>query len=100
MDAAAFEDGAAFRDEVTPDWKVHDERRLSYLKEHIRQAHRAMREGVPLRGYFAWSTLDNFEWAYGYSKRFGVIHVNFETQRRTIKDSGYFLSEVTKGIRG
>ena len=94
------ENGAAFRDEVTPDRKIHDVKRLGYLKEHIRQAHRAMREGVPLRGYFAWSTLDNFEWAYGYSKRFGVIHVDFETQRRTIKDSGYFLSEVTKGIRG
>ncbi len=93
------ENGAAFPDKVSPDGKIHDEKRLSYLRDHIKQAHRAMREGVPLRGYFAWSTLDNFEWAYGYSKRFGVIHVNYKTQIRTIKDSGYFLSEVARGLR-
>ncbi|MGD0803826.1 MAG: GH1 family beta-glucosidase [Candidatus Bathyarchaeia archaeon] len=94
------ENGAAFSDKVSSKGKVHDDKRLSYLKEHIKQVHRAMREGVPVRGYFAWSTLDNFEWAYGYSKRFGVIHVDFDIQKRTIKDSGYFLSEVAKGLRG
>jgi len=57
-----------------------------------------LEEGVPLKGYFAWSTLDNFEWAYGYSKRFGVIHVDYTTQKRTVKDSGHFLAEVAKGI--
>ena len=93
------ENGASFTDTVSPDGKVHDERRVAYLREHIKQAHRAMREGVPLGGYFAWSTLDNFEWAYGYSRRFGLIHVDYQTQKRTIKDSGYFLSEVAKGVK-
>ncbi len=93
------ENGASFTDTVSPDGKIHDERRVAYLREHIRYAHRAMSEGVPLKGYFAWSTLDNFEWAYGYSRRFGVIHVDYETQKRTIKDSGYLLSEVAKGLR-
>lgn len=93
------ENGASFTDTVSPDGKVHDERRVAYLREHIKQAHRAMREGVPLGGYFAWSTLDNFEWAYGYSRRFGLIHVDYETQKRTIKDSGFYLAEVAKGLR-
>jgi beta-glucosidase len=93
------ENGAAFQDTVTPDGRVHDERRVAYLMEHIFQAYRAMMEGVPLKGYFAWSTLDNFEWAYGYSKRFGVIHVDYETQKRTIKDSGYLLADVAKAAK-
>jgi beta-glucosidase len=93
------ENGAAFQDTVTPDGMVHDERRVAYLMEHILQAYRAMKEGVPLKGYFAWSTLDNFEWAYGYSKRFGVIHVDYETQKRTIKDSGYLLADVAKAVK-
>jgi len=93
------ENGASFTDEVTPEGRIHDERRVSYLREHIKQAYKAMREGVPLKGYFAWSTLDNFEWAYGYSRRFGVIYVDYKTQNRTIKDSGYFLAEVAKTLR-
>ena len=93
------ENGASFTDTVSPDGKVHDERRVAYLREHIKQAHRAMREGVPLGGYFVWSTLDNFEWAYGYSRRFGLIYVDYKTQKRTIKDSGYFLAEVAKSVK-
>jgi beta-glucosidase len=93
------ENGASFTDTITPDGKVHDERRIGYLREHIKQAHRAMREGVPMKGYFAWSTMDNFEWAYGYSRRFGVIYIDYETQKRTIKDSGRFLSRVAKTIK-
>ena len=88
------ENGAAFHDGVSPDGRVHDERRASYLREHFRAAARAIEEGVPLRGYFVWSLLDNFEWAEGYSKRFGIVHVDDDTQRRTIKDSGRFLREV------
>ena len=86
--------GAAFVDEVPPDGRVHDERRGSYLREHFRSAARAIQAGVPLRGYFVWSLLDNFEWAEGYSKRFGIVRVDYDTQRRTIKDSGHFLREV------
>jgi len=92
------ENGASYKDVVTPDGRVHDVGRGSYLREHIQQVHRAMVEGVPLKGYFAWSTLDNFEWAYGYSKRFGVIHVDYTTQKRTVKDSGHLLAEAAKGI--
>ena len=86
--------GAAFADEVSPDGHVHDERRVSYLREHFGAAARAVGAGVPLRGYFVWSLLDNFEWADGYSRRFGLVRVDYDTQNRTIKDSGYFLRDV------
>ncbi len=90
------ENGAAFADEVTREGRVHDENRRRYLEEHFRAAHRAIAEGVDLRGYFVWSLLDNFEWAHGYSKRFGLVHVDFETQVRTLKDSGRWFSEITR----
>jgi len=90
------ENGAAYNDPVTPDGRCHDDRRVFYLREYIKWALKAWREGVPLHGYFAWSTLDNFEWAYGYSMQFGVIHVDFETQKRTIKDSGYLLQKIAE----
>jgi len=90
------ENGAAFDDEVAADGRCHDERRVSYLREHIRQALASREQGVPLRGYFVWSTMDNFEWAYGYKMRFGVIHVDYATQKRTIKDSGYLLQQITR----
>ena len=88
------ENGAAFKDVVSPDGKVHDERRLEYLRQHFIQARLAMQDGVDLRGYFVWSLLDNFEWAYGYAKRFGIVHVDYATQARTIKDSGAWYSRV------
>ncbi len=87
------ENGAAFLDKVE-DGKVHDEERIDYLREHFKMAHKAMGEGVRLRGYFVWSLLDNFEWAYGYSKRFGIVYVDYETQKRIIKDSGYWYKDV------
>ena len=93
------ENGASFPDIVALDGGVHDARRLAYLREHIGQAHRAMREGIPLKGYFIWSTLDNFEWAYGYSKRFGLIYVDYRTQKRIVKDSGHYLANVAKLIK-
>jgi beta-glucosidase len=92
------ENGAAFNDPVTKDGKCHDARRVKYLMEHIKQVLKARREAVPLYGYFAWSTLDNFEWAYGYNMRFGVIHVDYQSQRRTVKDSAYLLKEIIKTI--
>lgn len=88
------ENGAAFVDEVTPDGKIHDERRLNYLREHFLQAHRAIQGGVQLKGYFVWSLMDNFEWGFGYTKRFGVVYVDFETQRRIVKDSGWWYRQV------
>ena len=89
------ENGAAFEDKIE-NGKVHDERRINYLKEHFSQALRAIEDGVRLKGYFVWSLLDNFEWALGYSKRFGIVYVDYETQKRIIKDSGYWYSEVIK----
>lgn len=88
------ENGAAFQDEVTPDGEIHDERRLDYLRQHFIQVRLAMQDGVDIRGYFVWSLLDNFEWGHGYTKRFGIIRVDYETQDRTIKDSGEWYSKV------
>jgi beta-glucosidase len=82
------ENGAAYADTVSPDGRVRDPERIAFLRGHLAAAHEAMSAGVDLRGYFVWSLLDNFEWAYGYSKRFGLVHVDFATQKRTVKDSG------------
>jgi beta-glucosidase len=84
------ENGAAF------DTGVHDTDRVEYLRTHFAAAERAIADGVDLRGYFVWSLLDNFEWAYGYSKRFGLIHVDYETLERTPKDSAVFYAAVTR----
>ncbi|HUP47447.1 MAG TPA: GH1 family beta-glucosidase [Thermoanaerobaculia bacterium] len=75
---------------------VEDPLRVHYLREHIRAAGEAIRRGVDVRGYFVWSLLDNYEWSHGYSKRFGIIHVNYANQKRTIKGSGRFYSEVIR----
>lgn len=88
------ENGAAFPDTLGPDDQVHDPRRLNYLREHFLQAHKAMSEGVPLMGYFVWSLMDNFEWAVGYTQRFGIVYVDYPAQRRIIKDSGQWYSKV------
>jgi len=89
------ENGAAFDDEVI-DGRVHDRRRVDYLNRHFTAAHRAMQRGVDLRGFLVWSLLDNFEWGYGYSKRFGIVRVDYDTQERIVKDSGLWVSEVAK----
>ena len=90
------ENGASFPDEVSADGKVHDPRRLNYLKNHFIQTRLAMQDGVDVRGYFVWSLLDNFEWGHGYTKRFGIIRVDFETQERIIKDSGVWYADVIR----
>lgn len=90
------ENGAAFYDPPTVDGDHADPLRVGYLRGHLRAARRAIEAGVDLRGYFAWSLLDNFEWAHGYSKRFGIVHVDFETQRRVPKASARFYSEVIR----
>jgi beta-glucosidase len=78
------------------DGRVRDERRIRYLCDHIAQVHRAINAGVPVKGYFHWSLMDNFEWAHGYAQRFGLVYVDFKTQQRTIKESGYWFSKVIK----
>ena len=88
------ENGAAFPDTVS-EGRVHDPERVDYLLRHLSAALRAREAGVDLRGYVVWSLLDNFEWGYGYSKRFGVVHVDYETQARTLKDSARWLRELT-----
>jgi beta-glucosidase len=88
------ENGAAYQDEISPDGKVHDPRRLDYLRQHFIQARLAMQDGVDIRGYFVWSLLDNFEWGHGYTKRFGIVRVDYDTLQRTIKDSGKWYSRV------
>ncbi|WP_432843159.1 GH1 family beta-glucosidase [Dactylosporangium sp. CA-092794] len=88
------ENGAAFDDRAGPDGHVHDPERIDYLDRHFRAAHRAIEAGVDLRGYFVWTLMDNFEWAFGYRKRFGLVHVDYATQRRTVKDSGHWFARV------
>ncbi|MEQ8672746.1 MAG: GH1 family beta-glucosidase [Aggregatilineales bacterium] len=88
------ENGIACED-VVSDGEVHDPQRISYLYQHFDAAHRAIEAGVPLKGYFVWSLLDNFEWAYGYESRFGLTYVNFDTQERILKDSAYWYAKVT-----
>lgn len=91
------ENGAAFYDPPTAEGDtVDDPLRVSYLRSHLRAAHEAIRRGVDLRGYFAWSLLDNFEWSLGYAKRFGLIHVDFATQARTMKRSARFYADVVR----
>ncbi|MGC9665822.1 glycoside hydrolase family 1 protein [Planosporangium sp. 12N6] len=91
------ENGAAYPDEPDAAGDVHDPERVAYLHQHLIAAHQALQDGVDLRGYFAWSLLDNFEWAFGYSKRFGIVHVDYATQRRTLKDSAYWYRDVIAG---
>ncbi|MBT5617263.1 MAG: family 1 glycosylhydrolase, partial [Microbacteriaceae bacterium] len=87
------ENGAAFDDVVSEDG-IHDNNRIDYYASHISAALDALEQGVDLRGYFAWSLFDNLEWAEGWTKRFGIIRVEAESQERTLKDSALFLREV------
>lgn len=88
------ENGAAFNDEVDGDGLVRDTERVAYLDEHLKAVHRAVEAGVDLRGYFVWSLLDNYEWAEGYSMRFGIVFVDFETQQRIPKESAQWYRRV------
>jgi len=89
------ENGAAYADAVV-DGQVNDPQRIDYLRAHLAAAHRAIQEGARLRGYFCWSLLDNFEWSFGYTKRFGLVYVDHATQRRIVKASGRFFAEVAR----
>ena len=91
------ENGAAFYDPPkTIDGRIDDPLRVEYYRQHIRACHEAIRQGVDLRGYFAWSLMDNYEWSLGYSKRFGIVHVDYETLERTPKASARFYSDVIR----
>lgn len=89
------ENGAAFPD-VVEGGRVHDRERIDYLNRHFTAAHRAIEQGVDLRGYLVWSLLDNFEWGYGFSKRFGIVYVDYDTQERLLKDSALWFRELTR----
>jgi len=86
------ENGAAFKDEVVNN-EVDDVARKQYLQDHIEQVLKAQQEGVNVQGYFVWTLMDNFEWAEGYHPRFGLVHVDFETQQRIIKSSGKWYGQ-------
>ncbi|MGI5439083.1 GH1 family beta-glucosidase [Streptomyces shenzhenensis] len=88
------ENGCAYPDVIRPDGTVDDPERQDYLVEHLAACASAARKGAPLAGYFAWSLLDNFEWAYGYDKRFGLVHVDYRTQQRTIKNTGHRYTDI------
>jgi beta-glucosidase len=88
------ENGASSTDVLTSDGHVHDSDRVMYLRNYLTQLHRAVSEGVPVRGYFLWSLMDNYEWADGYAYRFGIHYVDFATQKRTPKMSAHFYREV------
>jgi beta-glucosidase len=90
------ENGAAFPDSLTSDGRICDDRRQSFLEGYISQVHRAIQDGVPVQGYFVWSLMDNFEWAHGYSKRFGIIYVDYATQKRTVKQSGEWYAQLAR----
>ncbi|MFY0510598.1 GH1 family beta-glucosidase [Streptomyces anulatus] len=90
------ENGSVYEDVVAADGSVHDPERVRYLEEHLAACARAVDKGAPLAGYFAWSLMDNFEWAYGYDKRFGLVHVDYATQRRTVKSSGRRYAELVR----
>jgi len=92
------ENGAATRaDEAVIDGCVQDEQRVSFLRQHLEQVLRARQQGIPVDGYFAWSLMDNFEWSEGYTLRYGIVHVDFESQRRTPKASAHFIRSLRQG---
>lgn len=93
------ENGCAAQDSINPNGEVMDLERIRYLRDYLRQAHRAVAEGYPLKGYFVWSLMDNFEWAWGYSKRFGILYNIYETQQRIPKQSAKWYAECIRQNR-
>lgn len=96
--AALFvtENGAAYEDVVAEDGSVRDPQRLDYIRRHLQAVHAAMVDGADVRGYFVWSLLDNFEWAFGYAKRFGIVHVDYQSQQRIPKASAHWYANVAR----
>ena len=90
------ENGVAYDDGLSADGEVHDDRRIAYLNDHLLSIESALARGADVRGYFQWSLMDNFEWAEGFNKRFGIVHVDYASQVRTVKDSGKFYAKVVE----
>jgi len=90
------ENGAAFDDRVSKDGKVHDNKRIDYLRRHLKKVAELNQKGADIRGYFIWSLMDNFEWQHGYSKRFGIIYINYETRERILKDSALWYRDLIR----
>jgi len=90
------ENGAAFNDEVSKDGKVHDDKRIDYLRKHLKKIVKLNEQGADIRGYFAWSLMDNLEWQNGYSKRFGIVFIDYQTQERILKDSAIWYKDLIK----
>ncbi|MDP3011425.1 MAG: GH1 family beta-glucosidase [Candidatus Hydromicrobium sp.] len=88
------ENGAAFNDRITKDGKVHDNRRIDYLRKHFKKVVELNQKGADIRGYFIWSLMDNFEWQHGYSKRFGIVFIDYQTQKRILKDSAIWYRDL------
>lgn len=93
------ENGSAWPDEVAADGQVHDADRVDFLERHLDAVAAAIDEGADVRGYFAWSLMDNFEWAWGYEKRFGIVYVDYVTQERIVKDSGHAFAAIAESAR-
>jgi beta-glucosidase len=92
------ENGGAFPDRLA-DGRVHDADRMRYLADHIAAVGEALRQGVPMAGYMVWSLMDNFEWASGYEKRFGIVHVDYQSLKRTLKDSAHWYQQFLQSQR-
>ncbi|RKS10301.1 beta-glucosidase [Nocardiopsis sp. Huas11] len=92
------ENGSAYDDEVAADNRIHDVERTDYLLNHVAAVGRAIDEGADVRGYFVWSLLDNFEWSWGYGKRFGIVRVDYDSLRRTVKDSGWAYARLISAV--
>jgi beta-glucosidase len=88
------ENGCSYPNGPDADGRVHDEERIDFHRGYVGQMARAIDEGCDVRGYYGWTLVDNFEWAEGYRQRFGIVHVDFETQKRTVKDSGYWFRDT------
>jgi beta-glucosidase len=91
------ENGAAYPDHLDPDGTVNDEDRRHYFQQHTAACADALARGLPVKGYFAWSLMDNFEWAFGFSRRFGLVYVDYDTQQRTVKASGWWFRDFLRG---
>jgi beta-glucosidase len=87
------ENGAAYKDHVGSDGQIHDQERIAYFEKYLGALLRAKNDGINITGYMAWTLMDNFEWAEGFDKRFGLVHTDFKTQKRTVKDSGYWFKD-------
>jgi beta-glucosidase len=90
------ENGGVFGDAPGPDGRVHDRRRIEFVHDHLAAVHAAIERGVRVVGYCHWSLMDNFEWALGYAQRFGLVHVDYDTLERTVKDSGRYYAEIAR----